>query len=141
MNNDLRCFTEVDAEYKLLETKIPVLVDSLSFSFRIATYALIMPFKLILFTIHNYLTKRDYSYSVDDISDLAIAVCVGVWIYLFDKWSNEDTKGFPADTKAEAFVINAVQKTISKEFQLMPFLAAMVLFIWGRFILMLQLTK
>ena len=56
---DPRCF-EVFALSEELSNIVPNLVDSLSFSFRIATYALIMPFKLILFTIHNYLTKRDY---------------------------------------------------------------------------------
>lgn len=46
-----------------------------------------MPFKLLLFTIHNYLTKRDYTYSIDDIGDIAVAICVGVWIYTFQAWS------------------------------------------------------
>ena len=42
---------------------------------------------MILFTIHNYLTKRDYTYSIDDIGDCAVAICVGVWIYTFRQWS------------------------------------------------------
>ena len=58
----------------------------LSFSFALAT--LIMPLKMITFSIHNSLTKRDYSYSIDDLGDLALAVCVGIWVYTYIWWSD-----------------------------------------------------
>ena len=49
-----------------------------------------MPLKLIMFTIHNYMTMRDYSYSIDDICDLAIAICIGIWTYTYMTWTKEE---------------------------------------------------
>ena len=71
----------------MLFESFPKATDDLFVSFELGTLALIMPFKLLLFTIHNYLTKRDYTYSIDDIGDIAVAICVGVWIYTFQAWS------------------------------------------------------
>ena len=45
-----------------------------------------MPLKVLLFKIHNYLTKRDYTYTIDDICDVAIAICISVWIYTYQEW-------------------------------------------------------
>ena len=70
-----------------MQSFFPGLVENLIWSFKLSVFALIMPFKMILFTVHNYLTKRDYTYSADDLSDFAIAVCVAVWIFTYIKWS------------------------------------------------------
>lgn len=67
----------------------PKLVESMGASFELSVFALIMPIKLLLFSVHNYLTKRDYTFSIDDLSDLAIAICVSVWIAYYFKYKDE----------------------------------------------------
>ena len=53
-----------------------------------AVFALIVPAKGLLFAgVHNYLTKRDYTYQIDDLSDLVVVVCVVIWIYTWYSWS------------------------------------------------------
>ena len=47
-----------------------------------------MPFKLLIVSIHNYLTKRDYIYSIEDICDICIGIVIGIWIYLVVTWSD-----------------------------------------------------
>lgn len=49
---------------------------------------LVLPCKFLTVMLHNWLTKRDYSVSIDDILDLAIAVCVLILVILFVKWSD-----------------------------------------------------
>ena len=71
----------------ILFESFPVCRDSLFLSFELGIVSLIMPFKLLLFSIHNYLTKRDYTYSIDDVSDFALAICMCVWIYTYSSWS------------------------------------------------------
>ena len=113
-------------------------------SFEMCLVALVMPLKAVSFTVHNYLTKRDYSYSIDDICDFGILVCVIVWFYTFIEWST-----LPKDEGSESYVITSadvytyftITKTLAGEFELMIFLSVMVMLIWGRFLLMLQLTK
>ena len=80
---------QLDPLYAELTFLFPRLVKSMGFSFTMSVLALIMPAKMILFSLHNYLTKRDYTYSIDDISDLAIAICVSVWIGYYVKYSAE----------------------------------------------------
>ena len=41
---------------------------------------LIMPVRIILFSVHNYLTKRDYTIQLDDYCDFGIVICVFTWI-------------------------------------------------------------
>ena len=62
--------------------------------FYIAIFALIIPIKLISFTVHNYLTKRDYSYSTDDICDLSLAICIIIWIVKWYESQNIEHPGF-----------------------------------------------
>ena len=101
-----------------------------------------MPLKCLMFTLHNYFTKRDYSYSIDDLSDLAIAVCVGVWIYTYFDWGSRESEDPElANTRQEKYAFFAIKFNVEGDFNLIPFLAAIVFFMWARFILMLQLTK
>lgn len=58
-------------------------------TFRMSIFSLVMPCKLITFTVHNYLTKRDYTYSIDDICDLGITCCAIVWIVTYYDWSSQ----------------------------------------------------
>ena len=90
----------------------PNLVETMQNSFFCSIFALIMPFKMLLFTVHNYLTKRDYTYQIDDLADLAIATCVVVWIVTFYQWNNkpvDDGFGF-ANTLFENYTFNVIGK-------------------------------
>ena len=43
---------------------------------------MLMPLRAVCFAFHNSLTKRDYTYQIDDLFDLIIAACVAIWIFL-----------------------------------------------------------
>ena len=57
-------------------------------SLKLSVWMLIWPCRIILFSIHNYLTGRAYTYSLDDLCDLFIALSIFVWSYSFIVWSN-----------------------------------------------------
>ena len=59
----------------------------LTFSLKLSAATLVWPCKLILFSVHNYLTGRDYSYSIDDLFDLIMLVVIAVWYYTYIVWS------------------------------------------------------
>lgn len=44
--------------------------------FIVSIWILVLPFKFWNVYVHSWLTKRDYSYSIDDTLDRGIAVCV-----------------------------------------------------------------
>ena len=46
----------------------------------LAIATLVVPLKLLLFALHNWLTNRDYSYSLEELCDVGITACVCVWI-------------------------------------------------------------
>lgn len=80
-----------------------------------------MPCRIILFTVHNNLTKRDYTYSIDDLCDLGIATCVAVWIYVKIKWTttepySTDPNGPPVTNDDEHFANLVYFKTTEGEF-------------------------
>ena len=62
------------------------LTDNLFRAFEIALIALIVPTKTFLFSVHNYLTQRDYTYSIDDACDILLLGTVSFWIYTFVAW-------------------------------------------------------
>ena len=64
----------------IYERSFPGTSKSLANSMYSASMTLLFCAKLILFTVHNHLTKRDYTYSIDDLFDLGVAVLVIVWI-------------------------------------------------------------
>lgn len=64
----------------IYEISFPATSLALYNSFFTANIALIVCAKLVLFTVHNHLTKRDYSYSIDDVFDLGLAVLIIIWI-------------------------------------------------------------
>ena len=105
-----------------------------------------MPCKIIAFTAHNWLTKRDYTYSLDDMCDIGIATCVAIWVYLIEAWSQLPK---PEDPNLAATVTGDFEnycywfilKNYEHSFRFLVFLAVMITFIWVRFLLMLQLTK
>ena len=72
-------------------------------TFEMCLIAIVMPCKTLLFTVHNYLTKRDYTYSIDDICDLGILICIIVWIYTYIAWSSE-----PVGDYAKAYATTKV---------------------------------
>lgn len=63
--------------------------DNLIGSFNVALITLVMPIKLVASSVHNILSKRDYSYSIDDWSDIALAICIFIWIYTYLLWREE----------------------------------------------------
>ena len=54
---------------------------------KLSAATLVWPCKLILFSVHNYLTGRDYSYSIDDLFDIIMLVVIAVWYYTYILWS------------------------------------------------------
>jgi len=71
---------------KLRIVAFPGVLDNLRQCFNLACFALIMVLRLLIFTFHNRLTQRDYSYQLDDVIDLTIALCVAAWIYMVVTW-------------------------------------------------------
>ena len=68
-----------------------------------------MPTRVILYTIHNYLTKRDYSYSIEDICDLSIGICIGIWIYSFYNESSKKVPYFEYERAEETYMYYALR--------------------------------
>ena len=66
----------------------PAARDNLISMFYFSLLAMIMPLRVVTFSAHNYLTRRDYSYSIDDICDLVVFVCLFVWIYTYFDWKD-----------------------------------------------------
>jgi len=54
----------------------------------VAHFALLLPVRVILFSIHNRWTQRDYTYQIDDFMDLMIVTCLGIWIYCYYAWKD-----------------------------------------------------
>ena len=63
---------------------------SLMTCLKLSLCTLVWPCRVILFSIHNYLTGRAYSYSLDDLCDVFIALAVFVWTYSYIHWSKTD---------------------------------------------------
>ena len=72
-------------------------MTSLKFSLCI----LIWPCRVILFSIHNYLTGRAYTYSLDDLCDLVIALNVLAWSISYIIWSKYDPGMTPEERQAD----------------------------------------
>lgn len=89
------------------------------------------------------MTKRDYSYSVDDFCDLGLAFCILFWVFKYANWSDVEVDGDGQfyETAHDRYTWTVVNKDRNNEFKIMPFLAVMVVILWLRFILMLQLTR
>ena len=124
-----------------LESYYPAARDNLVSQFFFSLIALIMPIRVITYSVHNYLTRRDYTYSIDDLSDLVVAVCVSVWIWTYVEWADVVTDSRFEATKADRYTWQVMEHDNLGDFKMLPFLAAMVVFLWLRFLLMLQLTK
>ena len=67
----------------MINNNTPGLVLVINQVFQTTLVASIIPLRILLFTLHNYLTKRDYSYSIDDLCDLGLATCICVWVYYY----------------------------------------------------------
>ena len=103
--------------------------------------AVIIPMRTLLFTLHNRLTKRDYSYSIDDFCDLGLAACIFVWVYVFFNTKDIPVDEFPGITVYEdsdwyRFAWQAISKT-DGDFKILVFLSCITIFMWVRFLLML----
>ncbi len=121
--------------------KLPIITAALIPAFWLAVTSLVMPFKILLFSIHNVLTKRDYTYSVDDFCDLGLGVCVGVWIYMYITWSKLDYFSDAVQNNNENYTLWTLIKEQEGDFSIIYFLIVMIIIMWLRFLLMLQLTK
>lgn len=66
------------------------MTKSLTFSLWLSLAALVFPVKTLLFTVFKSLTKRDYSYQIDDFCDLAITGLILFWLYMYMAYSNTD---------------------------------------------------
>ena len=64
--------------------------ELITYSLKLSIITLIWPLKIVFFSLHNLLTGRDYTYSLDDISDLVITIVISVWLYTYILWSNRD---------------------------------------------------
>ena len=115
-----------------------------------ATISLYVPCRTFLLSVHNYLTKRDYSYQIDDVCDFLLLCTVSYWLHIYRTWQhpidNEAQKfltqsGTREATKIDEFGFTAIVKYDLKEFNIMVFLSIMTVIIWLRFLLMLQLTR
>ena len=67
--------------------KFPIAVDNLTSSLKTSLPTVIWPCRLIFFTVHNYLTGRDYSYSMDDLFDIIMLTVVTVWFSTYMIWT------------------------------------------------------
>lgn len=73
----------------IFRAALPVLTDQVMDCLKTAIFALIIPLRILLFTLHNFLTKRDYTYSIDDICDVGLAGCILLWVYNFFAYQSE----------------------------------------------------
>ena len=88
------------------------------------------------------MTKRDYTYSIDDFGDLVLLVCISYWIYQFLVWSEVDAEADYVTNKVEAYVYQIMRRMDANQgkdsdFKINIFLVVMSFFIWMRFLLML----
>lgn len=58
-------------------------------AFYITMVSIYVPCKTLLFSVHNWLTNRDYSYSIDDLCDLMLLAIVSYWLHLYNTWVSE----------------------------------------------------
>lgn len=115
------------------------MVESLIASLDLAMLTLIVSIKLVLFTVHNYLTKRDYTYSIDDVFDLFLAVLISIWVqqyYAYSSLPKPGTYDFVVNSD-DLYAFYAFDANQTGKFRLMIFLACIVGCIWGRFLMML----
>ena len=89
----------MDKIFLQLVEEFPKTRDALMITLYMCLVSLVMPLKIVAFTVHNLLTKRDYSYSIDDICDIGLLVCDIVWFYTYMAWSS-----LPKDEGTETFV-------------------------------------
>ena len=62
-----------------------------------------MPLRVVTFSAHTFLTRRDYSYSIDDICDFTVFLCISIWIYTYVQWSDIITDDRFAATKGDRY--------------------------------------
>ena len=65
----------------------PAMVDALDHSMLMSEIALVMPARTILFTLHNWLTNRDYSYSLEDLFDMLLLGMLLWWYEKYYEWA------------------------------------------------------
>ena len=115
-------------------------------SFTEAVVFMVWPIKTLLFTVNNILTKRDYTYSIDDFSDFILFVCIGYWVYTFLIWASVESQETFVTTRIENYVYQVMSRmdpntSEDSDFKINIFLVIISFCIWMRFLLMLQLTK
>ena len=103
-----------------------------------------MPLRLVMFSVHNWLTKRDYAYSADDLCDIIGTIILSYWIYMRRNWADkcyELGEKIPfITTELECYAYYTIGQHLEGKFRIMIFLAILLTAMWARFILMLQLT-
>ena len=117
-------------------------------AFHLSVLSLYVPCRTFLFTVHNYLTNRDYSYSIDDLCDLMLLGSVSFWLNLYRTWDTLDDSSpgksysdYNEVTRNAIFTYVTLENYRTGKFNILLFLSIMVVFIWTRFLLMLQLTR
>ena len=119
-------------------------------SLKLSLCILIWPCRVILFSIHNYLTGRAYTYSLDDLCDMVIALSILVWTYSYIAWSNVDLgmteeerqRELPHVTRPDhVYVLHLYAYDNTYKVRYLYLLAIFVFFMWLRFLMMTQLTK
>ena len=87
---EIEAYLELERFVQWFLNVFPVGAGYISLSMKLSIFTLIWPLKIVFFTLHNLLTGRDYSYSLEDIFDLGITIVVAVWLYTYIIWSNKE---------------------------------------------------
>lgn len=91
-----------------------MLQKEIMWSFFIAILMMMMASRVFFVTLHNWLTKRDYSYQIDDLCDLVIVVLIASWIKDFNylkepSGSDYESLGLDLTTPGEFYVYNMLE--------------------------------
>ena len=101
-------FNEVYAEFLNYYISIfPEVARDLYMALMLSLSTLIWPSKIVLFSLHNFLTGRDYTFSIDDMCDLGVAISVIIWYLTYVIWSNKEV---PDAVFEAGYVTNSAEK-------------------------------
>ena len=123
---------------------MPEMTTAIMSTLTLMVLALSLSTKFVLSLIHNCLTKRDYSIQIDDLCDIVILSITSVLLYNYFSWRDlpiDPTYASLITTRNENFGFQTVMKQETGQFPMLVFLSLIVIALYIRFLLMLQLTK
>ena len=71
---------EMINRYTIFEEGYEKIKPEIIYSLQISIVLLLMSSRVIFVTLHNWLTKRDYTYQIDDFCDLVYICLIITWI-------------------------------------------------------------